>query len=184
MSEIEFAKTVNKSKSYILPLLEGSIDIQYIRHIINTYLYLKPDLGITSRSIHVLYDKAIIEQELFEEYLEEVKSCFLFIDFREISEGYLLSFRIPERHIKDYDYFVEGRYSKFNNASKKKILYHLYKHYPELNELIKKIEYILYKEDTLKKAWEEKLNIRIPEEIELSSIMNPKDETYEIIIKS
>lgn len=184
MSESDFAKKINKSKSYMLPLLEGSIDIQYIRLILNTYLHLKPDPVFDYRTIHILYDKALDKQELFEEYIEEVKRCFLFINFKEVSNGYLLSLRIPEQHIIDYDRFTEGKYSELADASKKKILYHLYKHYPELNNILKEIEYILYKNDKLRKAWENKLDTSISEKAELSSITNPVDETYDLSINS
>lgn len=184
MSEREFARKVNKSKSYILPLLEGSINIQYTRLIINTYLYIKPDPELEYRCIHILYDKALTQQELFDDYIEEVKRCSLYVDFKEINEGYLLTFQIPEEHYKDYDYFIVGKYSKLEDSSKKKILYHLYKHYPELNELIKKIEHILYKDEKLKKAWENKLDTTIPKGVELSSVMEPKDETYEMSINN
>ena len=184
MSERDFVKKINKSKSYILPLIEGSIDIQYIRLIINTFLFIKPDPDIEYRSIHILYDKAIVNQELFEEYLEEIKKCLLFIDFKETSDGYMLSVRIPETHNKDYDCFAEGKYSQLADTSKKKILYHLYKHYPELNDVIKEIEYILYKNNRLKEAWEDKLGTQLPEALELSSIVNLDDETYNLSVNS
>jgi hypothetical protein len=186
MSENDFVKKINKSKSYILPLLEGHINIQFIRLIKNTYLHKKISQELTDffRTIHILYDKTITQQELFEEYIEGVKRSELFLDFQETSDGYLLSLLIPVEHQEDYDYFGKGLYSHFKDASKKKILYHLYKHYPELDTVVKRIEHILYKNDKLKKAWEDKLLVRIPEEAELSSKVNLDDETYDTPVKS
>lgn len=181
MSEIEFAREVNKSKSYILPLFVGTVDIQFVRFIQNTYLFLKPNQKFEHRILHILYNKEVVNQPLFDSYLNEVKNTSWFVDYQEVLDGYLLSLRIPEKHIKDYDYFSEGKYSKFDDLAKKKILYHLYDNYPELSDLIKKIEYILYKNEKLKKAWEDKLDARLPDELELSSVINPENETYNLL---
>lgn len=170
---------INKSKSYILPLLDEFVKFPVVPDIINTYLYMGNQSSTQRPTLHVLYNKHVLGYGFFGTFLEALNEFPYWIGRTEVREGLFLSFFIPDDIIRDYQAFVEGRYSKMSKRSKDQILVFLYNNYPGLNKEIDQIRGVLYKKDYLRRVWEESLGVKIPKDNELSSKINIKQETYE-----
>lgn len=174
---MEIAKKVktNKSKSYILPLISDYVGIKFLESIINTYIFTSTDSSL--KCIHILYDISIKSSPHYQEYVSDLSVNLLLKDLRIIPQGVVVSLFLPEEHYDDYNYFLLGKYSEFQDTSKRKILYFLHSNYPGLYDTIKKVEAILYRKDELKKYWENFLGITLPRDVELSSIIDIEEET-------
>jgi len=182
MSEDRLVQEINRSKTYILPLLEEFFNLKYIRFIKNTYIFTDNDTY--EYCIHISYDISVMDKDDFIEYKEYCINHPLFLKFRETKTGILLSLRLPETHYNDFNNFIKGNYSLYQKHSKQKILVHLYENYPSRYEVIKRVEAVLYKEEKLKKAWEDLLNMTISKDQELSSRVEVEKETYRFSIKN
>tara|TARA_R110000787_G_scaffold115506_2_gene225435 strand:- start:24439 stop:25197 length:759 start_codon:yes stop_codon:yes gene_type:complete len=91
---------------------------------------------------------------------------------RPAKDFVLYTFAIPKRHLKTYDHFKNGEYSKLTLTYKHAILdFHGY----EVDSLIGQV---LFKTPTRKKALEQKIGILLPEDSELLSIIDLKDEIF------
>lgn len=167
---------INKSKSYILPLFSGYIDIRFIDFIINTYIFTAEDSSL--KCLHILYDIKLKENPYYEEYVDELSTNLCLKDMKVTSKGVLLSLLIPAEHYDDYNYFLVGKYSNYQDNSKKKVLYFLHSTYPEFYDTIKKVEAILYKKIELRKSLEDRLGISLPKDSELSSVIDVEEETF------
>ena len=81
-------------------------------------------------------------------------------------------FDIPKRCIRNYNRFINGKYSKFSKEYKIDILDF---HDAEIED---EIGQILFQSDKRRVALEKKLAADLPDESELLSIINIEDETY------
>ena len=152
---------VNKSKSYILPLLNDFIQIKNISNIVNSYLFME---GKDDKYIIIKY----IRNNEALEYIESIKSHNLINNIIESDNFIYIVFNVPDEIINDYDKFLEGRYSEFEN--KKGILMFLENNYPSrFFNTIQRIKQVLYKEKALKYEIEYNLDIVLPDNAELSS---------------
>lgn len=160
---------VNKSKSYVLPLLSNFIEIKNISNIVNSYLFLE---GKDDKYIIVKY--RLNDETL--EYVESIKSHCLINNIIE-NGGYLyIVFNVPNEILKDYEKFVDGKYSEIE--SKNTIITFLSDNYPSrFFNTIERIRQVLYKDKALKYELEYNLDITLPEGIELSSKPDLIDET-------
>ena len=170
---------INKSKTYILPLLDGYIDIGFLHQIIDTFLFNVDTLEV-KRAIHILYDEQVQEDPIFNSYYVSIHHSKYFIESHTTKYGPVLSFAIPEEHHKDYDNFLKGNYSKYHESSKQKVLHHLYRNYPNLYSVVKIVEQILYRDQTLRHVWEEQLKMGLPVTTELSSKVDLDSETFSL----
>lgn len=167
---------VNKSKAYILPLLNYYIDLKFINKIKNTYLFLENDL---ESYIIVKYGKN--EDEEFQNYLIELSTN----DYcKEVvikeKETYCI-FTVFEEVREDYESFVIGKFSKISIRSKKEIVSFSLKNYGAGNiKTINKIKQILDKDTRLKREIEEDLDVTLSEDSELSSLPNLENETIRL----
>ena len=178
-------KSPNKSKSYLLPLLDQYVSIDYIPYLLNTYIYIEgieegPVLGLLysfSPTIsHTLEgDKGFI---FYEESL--IKSKF-FLEKREVEDAVLYILKIPEELHYEYSCFIEGMYSYFREEQKRYIIKFLNKHYKEEKNSINRIIGVLNKAPFLRKQWEKYLAINISEDLELSSKIERDKETFNIV---
>ena len=87
-------------------------------------------------------------------------------------------FKIPDVFKKDYDLFVEGRYSEFSQKAKDVILNFSNKFYPHSSQTIQNICKILNKDVSLQESLEKKLGVSSGSIFELSSKVDLVHETY------
>ena len=81
-------------------------------------------------------------------------------------------FDVPRKHIRNYRKFINGKYSTFSQDYKFDILEF---HDKELDD---ELGQILFKSEKRKKAMEYKLDIKLPKDSELLSIIDIEQETY------
>lgn len=166
---------INKSKSYVLPLLEGHMSFKYINFIVNTFLY--PNKIRDGYNIILQYDKKVLFNDDGTEYIESLHQSDLFIDEPIIDDHIYLRFRIPYEYNEDVEYFLEGRYSYIRTEVKNKIVIFLLKYYKNNFKVITQIKQVLNKDAALRKKLEKKFNVPFTRDMELSSRVNIEKET-------
>ena len=99
---------------------------------------------------------------------EEDENCIALL-YRWSSDPLFIKFK---KHLRNYKRFLKGEYSKLSSKYKKDLLdFHNASAIDELGQ-------ILYRDPKRHKALEYKLDIEIPEDSELLSIIDIKNETY------
>jgi len=163
---------MNKSKSYILPLVlydyQENVQ-QLLDNIENTFIrYREKDYVL----VLTLY-----KDNLTPDFFNYYKELPIFVDFSERDDRYLLVLSIPEESKLDYDKFIDSKYSKISESGKEKIIKFTYRYYPlQLHDTISKV---VFRDPQLIKEWKEYLNIiEFPEDVELSSKIDLIKETY------
>lgn len=160
----------NKSTTYILPMLDGlqcsivmatKVNTKGIPYLINCFVKDdgRPDL---KNHIFLLYEKPI--GQLFEQLDSHLKHCKHFLENYTVDEGYeMYAFRVPGKYQTEYDNFLLGKYSRFSDSYKQKIMsYHsLSEGGPVYN--------VLYKAESKYLELEERYKIKIPRSQENSS---------------
>lgn len=164
-------RIINKSKSYVLPLLDEFVQIKYVEYVYNTYLFLE---GEENKYIVIQYE----DNEYTKVYCEELDKDYIKdIIFRD--DYVYVIFKVPEEIIPDYNMFLEGRFSEIIN--KEKILNFLMKNYgSRYYNAINRIKQVLYRDKALRAELEFNLDITLPEDVELSSIPDKQTETIRL----
>lgn len=170
-------KGSNKSKTYLLPLLDGYIqfDRSIITKVKNTYLYLdnseidedKPILGLLFKKDSLTLDDIQLLQNS-KSYKTKIIS----------DTETLFVFNFPKEHVYDYYKFIDGNYSSFDDYSKLKIIKFLEFHYFNYPLAIQKVRWVFDKDPKFKSILEEQLNMYIPSDSELLSKPVSTEETY------
>jgi len=86
---------------------------------------------------------------------------------------YLIIYPIEKEHLKDFEHFKNGQYSKFSESLKQKI-----GKYFGYNS---KCYYATIKHLSLKANIEKELNIKLPADAEYYSIMDKQEETFNLV---
>lgn len=172
---------VNKSKSYLVPLLDTEVKVEYPNLLINSY--------ISDYTISLLYEydshttltsQGRVGFPTYEDYLVNHVN---FLDKLDINLDQLpcvlYTFLFPSDYYHEYDSFCEGRYSEFSEKAKKTILRFLQRNYSSKGEVLMNIKQVLYKDESLRKKLSEEFNTEIPKDLELSSVPNLNREKYE-----
>lgn len=165
----------NKSKTYILPLLNEYIPIKNMNLLDNTFVYFNKEDYINS--IGLLY--RIDESIEFEEMMSSYEMSDFLLTYHMEGTRILFIFAFPEEFENDYMLFKKGKYSQISDKAKAIIIEftrNVYQYEPLLTDLVD----ILYKREERKYKLEAQLQISIPIESELSSIINVSDETYKL----
>lgn len=173
---------INKSKTYLLPLLSELVefDKKYHNNIINTYIY--DDLGKYENCFFILHKFSFRNPE-YTIYENKLINNELYVDLIDINNDVLYIFKFPEDYLYEYNKYKEGKYSEFKNDAKELILNffgEVYKFNMNAVNFLIKVKQILFKDKKLKKIIEDKLNVILPDNAELSSIMNKEEETFNI----
>jgi hypothetical protein len=168
--------SVNRSKAYILPLLNHYVDLQFVKNILNTYLFIEDDLND-----YIIIEYNDIEEEDFQNYLIELSVNDYFKNIIKKDNKVYCIFDVNDNVRSDYDKFVNGKFSKISKNNKNKIISFSLKHYGVSNiQTINKIKKILNKDEELRRELEEELDVNIPENSELSSIPDMNNETLKL----
>lgn len=172
MTATEQKVKVNKSKTYLLPLINEYLSIQFDEYIENTYVYIK---GF-EECFGIVYRKDISNTGL-KQYYERLVQNSLFKSVVEFDNHILFIFEFPDFYISEYYSFLDGGYSKFSEHSKKNIIRYtsdVHK-YPDA---VQGVVHILYKNKVRKEELERQLDIKLDDDAELSSIIDRYEETF------
>lgn len=174
----------NKSKTYLLPLLSELIelDARFFNHLINTYIYDDSSTYKKGDHFYILHDFSFKNPE-FTAYERKITNNQYFVDLIDIDNKVLYIFKFPEDYKKEYDYFKEGKYSKFGTDAKNIILNFFGKVYSgNLNAVafLLKVKQILFKDKKLKEQIEKDLKVILSTEAELTDIMDKDNETFKL----
>jgi len=171
-------KVANRTKAslFILPMFKGSKSKYFYNE-----LLLNCFLGIPGkeRVIALLY--RFSGQRSFMELEKSFKAMPNFIDTHD-PDGFtvLYVFDVPEKHMRNYELFLKGKYSQMSTAYKHRIL--------QFHAVTKSssIGQILYRSKARKLELEERIvdpakyaKERFPDDAEVYSIPNLKTETYD-----
>lgn len=163
-----FAKRLNKSSFFILPLI--GIDNTYYG-LINSYLgYFESDklVGMDGDSIYVnikYYDEKLRGNSNYKDYYQLKDNTYMYV------------FSIPDKFKNDFFSFVDGKYSLFSEEAK----YILCKSSTVNSRKIESSNLygILYKTRGRVKYIEELIGQKLPVDAELCSVVELEEETYE-----
>lgn len=171
--EIDKTIKVNKSKSYLLPLLNEYVRIEYLHLLENTYINIAGHI----ECIAIMYKKS--DENGFEEYCHSMADNSLFQNYIHTKEYHIFIFEFPNQFITEYKYFKLGRYSKFSQDAKKKIIKFFSSNY-QYPELVQEMVHILYKNKARKEKLEQQLGIHLSNDAELTSVIDEDEETFKI----
>lgn len=160
---------INKSFSFLLPMCGKSFkDFQYCMGCfvgdVNNPKYKDKILLLwkTNYSLFSYHHDFLIEHNLYE-------------DSYYINDEYVMFvFNLPNGYEHNYHLFIEGKYSKFDDEYKK----HILRFYA--NQDTTNVEHVMYKNEKLYKAWEQKLNVKISRDQEIGSIPDLEVEMFSL----
>lgn len=168
----------NKSRSYLLPLLFKELDIPhtYLKYVSNTYVRLK---DYNSTNIFILeVNKSEKEDKEFAKFINILYLCKGIDSSYEDSNGVLIFIIIFNKFKDEYQYYIDGKYSKFSNHAKQTIIkFWSFVYGKDGNKFVRDVTDILYQNARLRNEIEQKLAVRLPLNAELSSICNLTKET-------
>lgn len=172
----------NKSKTYLLPLLSEVVDIdfKFFDYLQNTYIYDKED---TYQNCIFIKHRFDFKNPEFTKYEYNFTNNQHFVDLIDKKEEVIYIFKFPEEYLPEYNYYINGEYSKYAKDAKELILDFYGKLYNgSVNALpfLLKVRQILFKDEKLRKQLEKDLKIELHEEVELGSIMNKSEETIDL----
>lgn len=157
----------NKSKTYVLPYINDYIPIRHVNLLENTYLFYERDYKIcllykfSGKRNFLKYESELMSNELFDKVIDIHPDKVLYV------------FDVPNELYSIIDLFLEGKYSYLPDKDK-------VKDFLVRNFKISKnhrIFHILDRSEILREQMEKRLNVSIPEELDLSS--RPDVETEE-----
>jgi len=167
---------LNKSSLFILPMLGHHVPVIggnrrnffFDSHLVNAFVALPGN----DRCIALLYRfsgrKEFVE---FEGFLNKIPEFIAQFDPNNDMAMYV--FEIPPAFEKDYDLFLEGKYSRMSQLCKGTILtFHNFSNDGKLAE-------ILYRSDKAKARLEVELDTILPEGAEVFDAPNMKEETFD-----
>lgn len=175
----------NKSKTYLLPLISELINLEpkFFDYLINTYIF---DSENKYTNCIFIEHKFNFKNPEFTAYEHRMIDNQYFIDLIDIDDRVVYIFKFPEEYMLEYNHFINGNYSKFQDDAKDLILEFYGKMYENnLNALpfLIKVKQILFKDEKLRKKLEEELKVEISKDAELSDIALKSDETIKLPIK-
>ena len=156
----------NKSSLFILPMLEGN------RHyyMYNTLL-MNVFIGDKTNSNCIILLYRFSNDPLFLRLEQNIRNSRLFKASYTPDPNYILFMMdVPEYHQEDFNKFKEGKYSEMNDLYKLRIL-----NFHEM-DIDGTIGQIMFKSKERKAYLEEKLQVKLNNNAELLSIMQPKNE--------
>tara|TARA_R110000851_G_scaffold315229_2_gene477558 strand:- start:8166 stop:8717 length:552 start_codon:yes stop_codon:yes gene_type:complete len=173
---------INKSKTYLLPLLSELVefDKKFYKNLVNTYIY--DDQGEYEKCILILHDFSFKLPE-FTHYEQDLINNDLFVDFIDVGDQVLYIFKFPEEYHSEYESFQKGKYSEFGADAKELILSFfsdIYQNNLNAVDFLIKVKHVLFKNERLRKKIETDLKVRLPKDAELSAIMEVENETFEL----
>lgn len=175
----------NKSKTYLLPLLSEVVDInfKFFDYLQNTYIFDKEN---QYQNCIFVKHKFNFRNPEFTHYENNLVNNQYFIDLIDKDEEVIYIFKFPEEYLPEYNYYINGQYSKYAKDAKELILDfygRLYNGSANALPFLLKVRQILFKDEKLKKQLEKDLNVELNENAELGDAMNKLDETIDLSLE-
>lgn len=165
---------INKSKTYLAPLILLRIPEIEFSNIQNTYL--KVDYKLFEDSLYLLYKKT----------KQSIKSLYthpLIEEIVDVGEYYLIELVIPEDINFEYLCFKRGKYSYYRPHTKELVINYLYSNVgARSRNVIEKAINIFSKNPMYKEHLERTLDVRLEETAELGSIVDLESETFRSVL--
>jgi hypothetical protein len=157
---------INKSCIFILPLLG-------VNYIFFDYGYTLYNAYVSTDYSSIYLKYKFINTSGYLELEEKLCNHKDFLEFYDVDKQFVIfKFRIDNTYFNDIHNIIEGKYSKIRESTKKKILaFHGAGDTSELG-------HILNKNEKYKKVLEKKLNVYIPDNIDLMSKINKTEELW------
>ena len=159
-----------KTFTYILPLMAYFVNVRK-RNLVNAYV---GDVNFPELTNHIfllykfhgtkdfiLYEETLEKSELFHTKYDPNKTHVMFI------------FNVPEDYQDVYDLYRAGKYSELPQDYKIQIF-----KFHNITSADHRVAKVLFKHADIREEWEEKLDVEIPEDMEVSSIPDMKTEKY------
>lgn len=166
-------KTCERTKSsmFVTPFLGGNKSLWfYNKALINTFLGIE---GEFDDKIVLLYKR--YSDPLFLKFIDVIQQFRSFFELRYLNKHHVLAiFNVPSKSQKNYNKFKNGEYSKLSKLYKLKILeYHKM-------EVEGAVGQILFKSPKRRRKIEKMVGMEIPDEAEVYSVPNLKEELFNI----
>ena len=177
MSKIQKSKKT-KSYSYILPMLMHVVPgLKSSQEQLDNVFIADENYPYLDNHIFLLYE--FTGEMWFLEYEEMVKTS-LGYELTEDKDKFhvMMVFKVPEQYKEDFQKFKESKYSEMSDQYKEQIkkFHALHNDHPIID--------VLYRREKAYTLLEEKLNVRIPRDLEASSVLNIEDELYDDSMKT
>lgn len=160
--------SVNKSKTYLLPYIDQFIKIKFVNKLVNTYVFLNDEYRICLRYEYsgkkefTDYEKELEENQYYEKTIDINKKEVMYV------------FHFPVEILDEVDLFLSGKISYM--PRKDIMISFLVKHFGLTRE--DNILKIINRDESFKKELENKLNTKIPEGLDLTSIPDIENENF------
>lgn len=179
MSSVTVDIKRNKSFTYILPLFDVYVEVKYFDLLVNTYLW-SDDLQMDTFCLLYKFDGSLKgsahSRKGFTMYEQRLRENEYYIDDIDYGPYVLFIFNLPEDIIEEKHKFIEGKYSRLTDESKSTIL--KFSNYKYGSLTAKSIENVLKKSVKLRESLSERIKHYIPEDAELSSVIDPVEELF------
>jgi len=165
--ELSSAK-LTKSSLFIFPMLNGNRNLyMFDRLFINCFI------GTKEYKNHIVLLYRFSGESLFLKFEEALSQFAGFVKTYDPSPEYVVFvFKVPTTQRQNYNYIINGDYSKVDVLYKNKILeFHNFTTEGDLAQ-------ILFRSKNRKKRLEEQLGVELPDNAELHSIMDIEAETF------
>ena len=159
-----------KSSMFLLPMIGGTRKLLFYDSLfINAFI----DKRNKKDCIVLLYRKS--NRKLFKEFALLLHRLKCFVEMEEPTPTHLIFvFKIPRGYKKDFEAFKRGKYSEMRDIYKLEILdFHR-------SDIDGRLGQILFKSAERRLKLEQALDATLPEDSELYSIMDEKEETFNL----
>lgn len=167
-----------KSFYFLLPMIGGNnLTILDFPNVVNCYL--KDKNKHYEDSIFVLFKWS--SDPNFTAFEGLLQNHEFFSESYDVAKYYVMFvFGIPDW--KNYNLFIDGKYSKFDDSYKQQILKFLTPIVNNKQEGVDStvIREILYKDDKRRKKMEEELDVKIPLDVDLAEAPTSLDEIFDV----
>lgn len=169
MDKSKFKTIYNKSFTYILPILGELLKIE-LSDVSACYIGDGKRPEFDAKILLIFQSKFLLKNR------GEAIGHELFVDtYIGAGNKEVFVFKVPESDTKNLVKFIDGKYSEFDDAHKKRILaFHQLDNDSRVNQ-------VLTKHLALKKQLEDALKVVIPENQELSSKPDMLNESYSLL---
>jgi len=185
MKIINNIKDLNRSKTYLLPLIYNQYNLLFLDNICNTYIkfsnlfFEKYSIPTERRLMGILYEN--MNTVRYQEYFLKLEQHKNFIKMFILDDYILVILEIEENIFNEYDSFIRGKYSKFSPSSKRLIL-EFYSNNFRDRLLCMDIKDVLYQSLSKREKLEKELGIKLPPDTELASVTDIENETFKLEI--
>jgi|TARA_R110002126_G_scaffold92869_1_gene220214 hypothetical protein len=166
---------LNKSFTYILPMLSTEIDIVK-DGLVNTFI---GDEEYPQYDNHIFLLYKFSGSKEFLQYEDFIKNTHLFVHSYDPDDHHVMYvLDVPSFYQTDYNLFAKGKYSEMNRDYK--IIIFAFHNIVDYEHRVAKV---LFKHPDLREEWEERTGATIPDGAEVSSVPDLKKEVYNETLK-